>query len=207
MAFGAIGGALFSVFAACGVAPFLKKKRYAASGEYCPQLVEVRIVEFRVSREPRMNPTVNWPWFFAHIHAAHAQRLDHSLRRLENARQLLDQHFDEPLQLDDLARRAFLSKFHFLRLFKDAYHETPHRYLRRRRLEAAARMLTQTELSVTDVCLRVGFESLGSFSTLFRRFAGDSPIGFRRRFIVVPRSIVAPERLIPCCWLKRYGAA
>src|SRR5205823_14407191 len=96
---------------------------------------------------------------------------------------------------------------HFLRLFKAAFHETPLRYLRRRRLERARRLLTQTDLPVTDICLRVGFESLGSFSTLFRRFAGASPREFRRRYVVVPRTVRAPARLIPDCWLRRYGIA
>src|SRR5262249_2407721 len=83
--------------------------------------------------------------------------------------------------------------------------ETPHRYLRRRRLEAATRLLRGTELPVTSICFRVGFESLGSFISLFRRVVGWPPQAFRRRYVLVPRSIVAAERQIPGCWLRRYG--
>jgi AraC-like DNA-binding protein len=146
-----------------------------------------------------------WAWFYYHVHALHGRRTDPVWRRLEAARRFLDAHLDEPLTLDEAARRAHLSKFHFLRLFKRVYHDTPLRYLRRRRLEAARQLLTRSELPVTDICFRVGFESLGSFSALFRRLVGESPSGYRRRYVVVPRAIVPPERLIPCCWLRRYG--
>jgi AraC-like DNA-binding protein len=108
------------------------------------------------------------------------------------------------VSLDAVARKAHLSKFHFLRLFRERFHETPIRYLRRRRLEAAQRLLARTELPVTHICLRVGFESLGSFSSLFRESVGVSPSSFRRRYVAVPRSIIAPERLIPGCWIRRY---
>lgn len=146
-----------------------------------------------------------WAWYFTRVNALHASRMHVLRRRLEVARRFLDAHLGDPLTLDDVARQAHLSKFHFLRLFKDAFHETPHRYLRRRRLEAARRLLIGTDLPVTAVCFHVGFESLGAFSTLFRRSVGASPNAFRRRYVIVPRGIVPAERLIPCCWLRRYG--
>jgi AraC-like DNA-binding protein len=146
-----------------------------------------------------------WAWYFDRVNALRLRR-DPVVRRLDIARRFLESHLDEALTLDDIARRAFLSKYHFLRVFKDAFDDTPLRYLRRRRLEAAERLLTRSELSVTAVCFRVGFESLGSFSSLFRRHAGLSPNAFRRRYVVVPRTIRAVERLIPGCWLGRYVA-
>jgi AraC-like DNA-binding protein len=146
---------------------------------------------------------LRWLWYFDRVNALRLRR-DPVARRLDAARRFLAAHLDEPLTLDDLARQAYLSKFHFLRVFKSAFDDTPVRYLRRRRLEAAERLLAQTDLSVTAVCYRVGFESLGSFSSLFRRHAGLSPNAFRRRYVVVPRTIRGPERLIPGCWLGRY---
>src|SRR5689334_13363802 len=101
---------------------------------------------------------LNWAWYFAHVNALSAGRRDALARRLDAARRFLDAHLDEPLTLDEIARQAHLSKFHFLRLFKATYHETPHRYLRRRRLEAARRLLLRTDLPVTAVCFHVGFE-------------------------------------------------
>ena len=144
-----------------------------------------------------------WAWYFFQINTLRLRR-DPVARRLDNARRFLDAHLDEPLTLDEIAQRACLSKFHFLRVFKAAFDDTPLRYLRRRRLEAAERLLVRTDLPVTAVCYRVGFESLGSFSSLFRRHTGLSPNAFRRRYVVVPRTIRAAERLIPGCWLRRY---
>jgi AraC-like DNA-binding protein len=147
----------------------------------------------------------HWIWFFEGVNLTTAQRKDALRRRLEAARIFLDENLGEPLTLSAAARRAHLSKYHFLRLFKQTYHETPLRYLRRRRLEHARRLLTGTYVPVTSVCLHVGFESLGSFSTLFRRSTGASPAIYRRRYITIPRSVIPAERLIPCCWLRRYG--
>ena len=146
-----------------------------------------------------------WAWYFDRVNTLRLRR-DAVARRLDAARRFIETHLDEALTLDDIARRAFLSKYHFLRVFKDAFDDTPLRYLRRRRLEAAECLLTRTDLSVTAVCYRVGFESLGSFSSLFRRHAGLSPNAFRRRYVVVPRTVRAVERLIPGCWLQRYVA-
>ena len=146
-----------------------------------------------------------WARSFAAVNALAARRRDPLAARLEAARRLIDAHLDDPLTLDDLAREARLSKFHFLRVFKAAYHDTPLGYLRRRRLERARTLLTRTELPVTAVCLHVGFESLGSFSSRFRREIGLSPSAYRRAYAVVPRTILSPARQIPCCWLRRYG--
>lgn len=149
----------------------------------------------------------NWSSFYSKLNALHGLRLKTDLRGLETARRFLEAGIEYGASLDDAARQAHLSKYHFLRMFKEAFHETPHRYLRRLRLETAQRLLTRTELPVTDICFRVGFESLGTFCTLFRRFAGRSPGAFRRRYVVVPRSVVAPERIIPFCWQRRYVAS
>jgi transcriptional regulator GlxA family with amidase domain len=151
--------------------------------------------------------TAAWAWFFERVNQSTAARHDTLRRRLDAARRFLEDNLDQPVTLVAAARRAFLSKYHFLRLFKHTFHETPHHYLRRRRLEQAQRLLTRTDLPVTSVCLEVGFESLGSFSTLFRRSIGTPPATYRRRYITIPRAIVPPERLIPCCWLTRYGVA
>ncbi len=82
--------------------------------------------------------------------------------------------------MERVARAACLSRFHFHRLFAEAPGETPHRYITRRRLEKAQDLLAATDLPVTSVSLAAGFESLGSFSSLFRRRFGSSPRGFRR---------------------------
>ena len=78
-----------------------------------------------------------------------------------------------------LAREAFASEAHFIRSFRAAFGETPHRYLQRRRVERAKELLRATGDSVTEISLAVGFRSLGSFSTTFRELAGASPSGYR----------------------------
>lgn len=101
-------------------------------------------------------------------------------RRALRGRDFLLAQPAERVRLDDAAREACLSPYHFHRTFRRAFGCTPHEYLTRHRLDCASRMLRETTRSVTDVCFDVGFESLGSFSSLFRRRMGVSPQAFRR---------------------------
>jgi len=87
---------------------------------------------------------------------------------------------DQPLDLTRVARSAALSAYHFHRAFKRLFGETPHAYLTRRRMERARQLLRSTEMSVTHVCLACGYESAGSFSSLFRKYCGVSPAEYRR---------------------------
>lgn len=102
-------------------------------------------------------------------------------RRLMRARDYLDSSLGEAVDLASAARVACLSPFHFLRSFKAAFGLTPHRYLTRARIERACELLLSTDRPVTEICFAVGFESLGSFSSLFRRWAGISPSRYRSR--------------------------
>src|SRR6267142_1571386 len=97
-----------------------------------------------------------------------------TLTRLLRARDEIHARYAEALPLEHLAKEAALSRFHFLRSFRAAFGETPHRYLTRVRIEAAKRLLL-ADAPVTDVCLEVGFQSLGSFSALFARMVGAPP--------------------------------
>lgn len=101
-------------------------------------------------------------------------------QRLLRGRDFLLSSLSEPIQLKDMACAACLSPFHFHRSFTRAFGETPHRYLTRYRLERAARLLRQTDLTVTEVCLANGFDSVSSFSTLFRRQYGMAPSKFSK---------------------------
>jgi|SRR5579871_4042355 len=102
-------------------------------------------------------------------------------KRLCRARDYIYTYRDQPMHLEDVSRAACLSPYHLHRLFKQTFHETPHEFLTRIRLEQARDLLVSSELPVTQICLGAGFESLGSFSTLFRRIFGLSPREFRRR--------------------------
>lgn len=100
-------------------------------------------------------------------------------RRLHRTRDYARASLDQPLTLDDLARAACLSPTHLLRAFKQVFHQTPYQYLTELRLTRACHLLTHTSLSVTEISLAVGFESLGSFSWLFHQRLGRSPQAYR----------------------------
>jgi AraC-like DNA-binding protein len=104
------------------------------------------------------------------------------LRHLRRARDHIDRHYASPLDLDALAPVAGVSKHHFVRSFEAAYGETPIRYLTRRRIERAQDLLRTANLTVTEVCMLVGFASLGSFSSRFTQLVGESPTAYRSRW-------------------------
>lgn len=121
--------------------------------------------------------------------------------RLIRARDFLAVHHGERASLQDGARVAALSPFHFSRLFTAAFNETPHEFVTRVRIDAAKKLLLAGNHSVTDVCLEVGYESLGSFSARFRSLTGLSPAGFRRearRFFPAPAQWLL--LYIPACY-------
>jgi AraC-like DNA-binding protein len=104
------------------------------------------------------------------------------LVHLRRARDHMDRNYREPLDLDQLAAVAGVSKFHFVRSFEQTYGETPIRYLTRRRIERAQDLLRSANLTVTEVCMLVGFASLGSFSSRFAQLVGESPTAYRDRW-------------------------
>lgn len=122
------------------------------------------------------------------------------LVHLRRARDHIDTHYADDLELSTLAQIAGLSKFHFLRLFRATYGCTPAAYLSQRRIERAQDLLRATNLTVTEVCHAVGFSSLGSFSARFRQVVGQSPTQFQGRY-----ADGAPH--IPGCWVFMWGLA
>jgi AraC-like DNA-binding protein len=118
---------------------------------------------------------------------------------LRRARDLADRRYADPLDLDALAAAAHVSKYHFTRCFAETYGETPIRYLTRRRIERAQDLLRSANLTVTEVCMLVGFSSLGSFSSRFHELVGETPTQYRDRWVATggPR--------IPGCFLFMRG--
>jgi AraC-like DNA-binding protein len=100
-------------------------------------------------------------------------------RRLLRARDAMDRAYAEPLNVRAVAAVAHVSEAHFIRTFRSVFGETPHRYLQRRRVERSMFLLRETDRSVTDVCLDVGFTSLGTFSRTFREIVGETPTAYR----------------------------
>ena len=121
-------------------------------------------------------------------------------RHLLRAKDLADARYFEPLDVDDLAGAAGLSRAHFSREFRRAFGEAPHAYLLTRRLERAAAVLRTTDRSVADVCLSVGLQSIGSFTTSFRRTFGVSPTAYRAAF-----PPAATHARIPACVVHAHS--
>lgn len=124
----------------------------------------------------------------------------HPLRHLLRAKDLIDARYRDPLDVDELASAAHLSRAHFSREFRRAFGDPPHRYLLTRRLERAAALLRHTDRSVSDVCFAVGLRSVGSFTTSFGRAFGMSPSAYRAAHL--PARELVP---IPTCVLQAYG--
>ena len=110
-----------------------------------------------------------------------SRAVEETNRRLLRARDAMDRAYAEPLDVTVLARVAHFSEAHFIRAFRATFGETPHRYLQRRRVERSMFLLRETDRRVTEICLDVGFISLGTFSRTFRDIVGESPLSYRRR--------------------------
>jgi AraC-like DNA-binding protein len=127
--------------------------------------------------------------------------------RLCRARDMLRETHDDRLSVEDVARTAGVSPFHFIRLFDAMFGETPHQFRISARLDRAKHLLALGDYSVTDVCIEVGFSSLGSFSDLFARRVGVPPSVYRRRIrSIMPAPRALPRELTPGC-LTLMGAA
>lgn len=123
-------------------------------------------------------------------------------RRLLRARDAIDRHFHEPLDVPALARVALMSPAHFIREFKAAFGEPPHRYLQRRRVERAMALLRDSTCSITEVSLAVGFNSTGTFSRTFKAVVGQSPSTYRGR----SQPLQAPDCFVRA-WTRPATAA
>lgn len=122
-------------------------------------------------------------------------RLENDNRRLLRARDVMDRDYWSGLDIDRLADVALMSPAHFIRSFKSTFGETPHRYLQRRRVERAMYLLRTTDRSVTEICMNVGFSSLGTFSRTFTEIVGETPSSFRNR---------GEMPAVPICFVKAW---
>ena len=120
-------------------------------------------------------------------------------RHLLRAKDLADARYAQPLDVDDMAGAAGLSRAHFSREFRRTFGESPHGYLLTRRLERAAALLRNTDRSVAEICFSVGLQSVGSFTSSFGRVYGRSPTAYRASFPPASR-----HALVPTCVLRAY---
>src|ERR1700733_14188718 len=125
--------------------------------------------------------------------------------RVITAKMFMDDNFQEPLDLEQISRQAFFSRFHFHRLFTRIYRKTQHQYLTLLRIQQAKNLLEKEGISITEVCNSVGFESLGSFSTLFRKQNGYAPQYYRNiAYLKKKLAKEQPKSFIPHCFIDSY---
>lgn len=121
-------------------------------------------------------------------------------RHLLKAKDLADAHYAEPLKVGDLARAAGLSKAHFSREFRRTFGESPYVYLLTRRLERAAALLRNTDHSVAEICLEVGLQGVGSFTTSFKCVFGMTPTAYR-----AAGPPASADARVPACIVRNYA--
>ena len=125
-------------------------------------------------------------------------------QRIAAAKVYIDENFQETLDLENISSRAYLSRFHFHRLFTRIYRKTPHQYLTQKRLDKAKDLLSEN-MPVTEVCNEVGFESIGSFSTLFKKEIGFAPQYYRNQaWLRKQQTKEQPKKFIPHCFIAQY---
>jgi len=126
-------------------------------------------------------------------------------RRVLNAKLFIEQNYTASINLNEISGEAFFSKFHFLRIFKSAYGKTPHQYLTAVRI-AQAKQLLQTSRPVSEVCFTVGFDSVSTFTTLFKRLVRQTPALYQQTQAERQRQLKAtPLKYIPNCFAEKNG--
>jgi len=126
-------------------------------------------------------------------------------RRIVQAKLFIDNNFAESIDADEIADEACYSKFHFIRTFKNIYGNTPHQYLAAVRVEKAKAML-EDDVSVTEACFAVGFDSVGSFTGLFKRRVGVTPSEYQRKTLERKAEIRRePLKFIPGCFAAQFS--
>ena len=125
-------------------------------------------------------------------------------RRIVQAKLFIDKHFREKINLDEIAEEASFSRFHFIRLFRQAYGSTPHQYLIVQRLREAEILMANPDLKIQDICFEIGFESVGTFTTMFTKAFGQTPKARQKEIIEKKRiSHEEPLRTVPNCFAEK----
>ena len=130
---------------------------------------------------------------------------NYKFKKLGAGRDYIADNYQAPLNLSDMAKSSYMSPFHFLRVFKETYGETPNEFLIRLRIEQAKKMLITENYSVSEICEKVGYASLGSFSSLFLKKTGMAPTLYRRNLWALSTEAYRfPSQVIPACYAYHF---
>ncbi|WNO08446.1 helix-turn-helix transcriptional regulator [Teredinibacter sp. KSP-S5-2] len=130
---------------------------------------------------------------------------NYKFERLNAGRDYIADNYQAHLNLSCIAKHSYMSPYHFLRVFKDAYGETPNEFLIRIRVEQAKKMLITENYSVSEICEKVGYTSLGSFSSLFLKHVGTAPTLYRRKLWALSSEAYRfPSQSIPACYAYHF---
>lgn len=123
-------------------------------------------------------------------------------KRIVQAKLFIDTHYAEKIDLSNISDEAYFSKFHFIRLFKKIYGKSPHQYLTYVRVEKAKDFL-KTDASIADVCFSVGFESISSFTALFKRYTLQTPAKYQQHELKRREEMTSsPLKFVPNCFVE-----
>lgn len=126
-------------------------------------------------------------------------------KRIVQAKLFIDSNYARKIDLDNISDEAYFSKFHFIRLFKSIYDKTPYQYLTQVRIENAKYFLRR-DYSVSDACFQVGFDSITSFTGLFKKHEGKTPSEYQRQNKIREEMIrTKPLQFIPNCFAEQKG--
>jgi len=126
-------------------------------------------------------------------------------RRIVQAKLYIDSNYAERIGIDNISDEAHFSKYHFIRLFREIYGTTPHQYLKNVRIMRAQQILKEGK-SISDACFSVGFDSLSSFSGLFKKIIGQSPSSYAKQYRNISKEISrTPLAYIPSCFTYQHG--
>ena len=129
----------------------------------------------------------------------------HVYKKIVMAKVYMDENFHEPIDLDRISREACLSRYYFHRLFTRIYQRTPHQYLTRKRVDQARQWLAENDFTISEICNNIGFESIGSFSVLFKKEIGFAPQYYRNQaWLKKQQARQQPRTFIPHCFIETY---